>query len=277
MRPLRLLASFAIFAATSTGCAAISGLDKLEKVDCTSDCEAGASDATQDVTVGDAHNDISLIDVAIDSADMDSGVDVGNADTSSDAPSDTPADTATDARDAAADAPPVDCGVPNTINNCAACGNACDTTNSNTPSCNGTTCSYASCKAGHSNCSQTAPDLAGCECATPGCCAGNACQTTHTNGVGNNFYDCLALDTYNQAQALAACVALTGNQAQCTNAGCLAPDGGASGNVVCSSGSATQCVCWQYDAPFAGRYFTEGMPGVAHCFCPGSINAFQWH
>ena len=128
-----------------------------------------------------------------------------------------------------------------------------------------------------SNCSMTAPDLLGCECATPGCCAGNSCQTTHSNGVGQSFYDCLPLDTFNQTQALAACTAFTGNQAQCTGAGCLAPDGGPSGNVVCSSASPTDCVCWQYDAPFAGRYYNSGMPGNANCFCPGSINAFQWH
>jgi hypothetical protein len=46
----------------------------------------------------------------------------------------------------------------------------------------------------------------GCQCSTPSCC-GSACQTTHNDGVGQNFYDCNPLDDYTAAQALEACQA----------------------------------------------------------------------
>lgn len=284
MRAPRSLTIFALLAATAAGCAAISGLDKLEKVECTDDCEAGAGDASHDVTVGDGQPDGPGADVTTDTTgdagDAGDAVtfDGGDAGDSSidarDADADAPADAPNDAPDADASDAPVDtgCGATNTITNCGACGNACNQTNNTNRTCNGTSCGYT-CIAGRSDCNAaTAPDLDGCECATPGCCAGSTCQSTHQNGVGQSFYDCVAVGTYNQPQAMEACVAFTGNAGQCTNAGCLAPDGGPSGNVVCSSGSPTSCVCWQYDALFAGHLFNSGMAGLGNCFCPGGGN-----
>jgi hypothetical protein len=56
------------------------------------------------------------------------------------------------------------CDTSTTTNlNCAGCGNRCDTANSNTPTCDGTRCNYASCKAGQADCSPAAPDTDGCE------------------------------------------------------------------------------------------------------------------
>src|SRR6185295_1610732 len=102
------------------------------------------------------------------------------------------------------------CVSTSTAQNCSACGAACDTqTTSVAPACNGTTCLY-SCKPGRQNCNQAAPDLNGCECAGTGCC-GASCQISHSNGVGQTFYDCSPPGTYNQARATEACTAFTGS------------------------------------------------------------------
>jgi hypothetical protein len=80
-------------------------------------------------------------------------------------------------------------------------------------SCNGTTCSYT-CNAGASDCDKaTAPDTDGCECPTPGCC-GTGCDTTHVNGLGEDYYDCNPLDTYEETTAMEACVAYAASQGQ---------------------------------------------------------------
>jgi hypothetical protein len=78
------------------------------------------------------------------------------------------------------------------------------------PSCDGTTCSYA-CKPGYIDCSNTAPDLDGCECKTPACC-GSSCQTTHSNGVGQSYYDCNPQGTMSVSQAVLACTAYAATQ-----------------------------------------------------------------
>jgi len=44
------------------------------------------------------------------------------------------------------------------------------------------------------------PNTNGCECATPGCCPGALCQNTHANGVGDSFYDCVAVGTHDLAR-----------------------------------------------------------------------------
>ena len=111
-----------------------------------------------------------------------------------------------------------------------------------TPSCVAAKCVYA-CHAGRADC-KTAPDTNGCECATPGCC-GMACQTVHSNGVGQSFYDCVAQGTYSPTQAQAACTAFTGNGGQCaaSTTNCLVVV--ASVLAVCGSASG-KCYCWDY-------------------------------
>jgi hypothetical protein len=94
--------------------------------------------------------------------------------------------------EAGPDAPPpieAGCGPTNTTSNCGACGVACGNERVSTASCTGTACAYV-CQTGYSNCSQTAPNTAGCECATPTCC-NNSCETIHNSGYLNGFYyDC---------------------------------------------------------------------------------------
>ena len=83
----------------------------------------------------------------------------------------------------------------------------------------------------------------GCEnCTTKG-----ATCNAHSNGVGQTFYDCNPLGTYNQTQATKACAALTGNASQCAVMISFRCQLGLFGNLleVCSTGSAG-CYCWQW-------------------------------
>src|ERR1019366_3861542 len=140
-----------------------------------------------------------------------------------------------------------------------------------TASCSGTTCSYA-CDTGasaSSDCnSGTAPDTDGCECATPGCC-GVACETIHSNGVGQNYYDCNNLytpspNTFTPIAATEACTAWAISQGK-TAAAC-------SDGWKCSGGSPT--VCYSTDggntcATYCWGYTSAKDAGwVETCSCP---------
>jgi hypothetical protein len=166
--------------------------------------------------------------------------------------------------------------------NCGMCGRACDST-WGTPSCDGEACSYV-CNVGRANCNTTPPNIDGCECATPGCCDGGVCQTTHSNGVSGgvaqSFYDCIARGTYDQVQAGKACAAFTGTSTQCTVStaslclGGLLGGQGVSASSVCSSGAAT-CYCWQYSGPNQGKVQT--ITGACTATCGGSGSDPQWN
>jgi len=97
-------------------------------------------------------------------------------------------------------------------NNCGLCGRMCSQANVSTPSCSSGTCNPV-CASGHASCSSPTPDD-GCECAGTGCCSGG-CQIAHSNGLGQNFYDCSSLGTYTQASAIEACAAFSGSSASC--------------------------------------------------------------
>jgi len=106
-----------------------------------------------------------------------------------------------------------------TVTNCGVCGLSCNTTNSVDAGCGPTGCTYA-CAPSFANCNTTsAPgNPGGCACATPACCSGSgatpgaggpgyACETAHSDGTGQTYYDCQPAGTYTEPQALAACVA----------------------------------------------------------------------
>lgn len=154
------------------------------------------------------------------------------------------------------------------IANCGACGAACDTT-TGTPTCNGSTCSYA-CEPGHTDCnSSVAPDTDGCECATPTCC-GTGCQTAHSNGTGQTFYDCNALGTINQAQAQAACTAYTGSASACSPfTGVCGAFGQESSSSICGSVGGT-CECWEYAGTEGAR--VTAVSGARYGFCAGATD-----
>ena len=115
------------------------------------------------------------------------------------------------------------CTTLNTTSNCSACGDKCNLTNAQAALCNGATCSYT-CNAGASDCNYTtAPDTDGCECTTPACC-GTSCETRHSDGVGQSYYDCNPLYvtspscTFTENAAIEACKAYAtaqGNPSGC--------------------------------------------------------------
>jgi hypothetical protein len=155
------------------------------------------------------------------------------------------------------------CETPiNTVTNCSGCGITCDSATNSTRTCNGTSCGYT-CNAGRADCNlATAPNVDGCECGTPGCC-GTGCQTTHSNGVGQSFYDCVTVGTYDQTQAQEACVAFTGNAAQCSVFTC----GGNSNTSMCSDTSPTRCDCWGFGGTQKGKVHAGPGAGASNCFC----------
>jgi hypothetical protein len=113
-------------------------------------------------------------------------------------------------------------------------------------------------------------DAGGCgQCATPGCC-GAACQTVHTDGVGQSYFDCNPLATYTEMAAFSACAAYAlsvgSNAANCT--GPLTCRG-SSAPTVCFTTSSGVCAtyCWQYTGVYA-----DGGPGtVWDCACPAHM------
>lgn len=140
---------------------------------------------------------------------------------------------------------------------CGSCGARCDTA-TGTPGCDGTTCAYH-CKAGRADCNgSTAPDTDGCECATPQCCAGK-CEMVHSNGIGENFYDCNSVGTHSAAQAQEACAAAgaTGcvGSSKCCLLSALGACIGTTSYSVCGT-VGKNCYCWQYAGTAPGTVQT---------------------
>jgi hypothetical protein len=119
---------------------------------------------------------------------------------------------------------------------------------------------------------ETADAAAGgdaCACAGPSCCVAS-CQTTHSNGEGQTFRDCVALGTYDQAQATEACTAFTGDSTQCTLSSTFCTT---SSYAVCSV-AASACRCWQYSGPNPGTVQTPILGCSAQC---GSSTDPTWN
>jgi hypothetical protein len=143
------------------------------------------------------------------------------------------------------------CETAASTTNCGACGQQCGTTNGTTFSgdtCVNGSCSY-SCDTGRQDCNVgTAPDLDGCECAGTGCC-GTGCQTQHSNGEGQNYYDCSGLNTHSQAEAQAACQANGGTCTQSqTGCNCILFICGSQATAYCNSS-----YCWAYGSVGSGN------------------------
>jgi hypothetical protein len=259
-----------VLGACGAGCALVTGLSDLQEVESIGD--GGGMDAT----AGDAPGHDAPApprDGSPDSFVADSGVDAPLP-PPVDAGEDAPFDAGVDAPiDAGIDAPPIDCGPVDTIQNCTACGLACDTAVSLDAGCNGATCTYGGCLAGHSDCVTTAPNTNGCECQTPFCCA-NACADVHANGLGGHWFDCTSVGTYTQTQADQACISFTLSDAGCS----LFPCGGSGGQAVCATATKNACYCWAFSGP-GGGHVSPGTPGVdgglATCMCP-SASDVKW-
>jgi hypothetical protein len=75
------------------------------------------------------------------------------------------------------------------------------------------------------------------------------------NGVGQDFYDCVASKTYNVTEAQGACAVFAGASA-CTSIQSMdfCPFGPV--KSVCGA-SGGKCYCWQYSGHFAGTVQAE--------------------
>jgi len=150
------------------------------------------------------------------------------------------------------------------VNSCGACFRVCSYAHAKA-ACPTGTCVLAGCNAGWVNCDGNTAN--GCACAGNGCCAGGTCQTAHTNGVGQTFYDCVAQGTLDATQATEACAAFTGSAGQCGSLTCA-------GTAICSEGSGQACDCWIYSGTAAGHVRTSS-PGA--CNCSSRPNLANWN
>jgi hypothetical protein len=192
------------------------------------------------------------------------------------------------------------CTLLDTTSDCSACGDVCTLTNATSATCNGSTCSYT-CNAGTSDCNTTAPNTGGCECLTPACCPGGTntgapCQTTHSDGLGNSYYDCNNLytvtpNTFTPVTAMEACTGYAVSQGK-TAANCS--DGWSCAGVKADrrwhrrgpghhgllllehDSNSTDCAntctyCWGYSANTDGAISDNGW--VESCTCPEAKSA----
>jgi hypothetical protein len=109
----------------------------------------------------------------------------------------------------------------------------------------------------------------GVQCATPGCC-GSACETGHSDGVGQSYFDCNPPSTYTEMAAFSACTAYAltvGSNAT----SCVGPlyCKGSSAPTICFTNSSGSCAtyCWQYSGVYAGA----GPGTVWDCACPAHM------
>lgn len=156
--------------------------------------------------------------------------------------------------------------------NCGGCGLACNTT-TGSPTCDGAKCAYA-CNAGRADCNaSTAPNLDGCECeadpVAPACC-GSGCQTKHSNGLGQSWFDCVALGTINATQANAARAAWSATVTVTLSGIGTCQNGGDKSDCAYAQ-TANSCAIWCYN-PASPTYGGHARLNTANnsCLCPGS-------
>lgn len=265
------LAAVVLSSAALGACAGLAGIDAFSKGSCNGgDCDGGVDDSSLS---GDGPG----LEGG-NGTDSGSGGADGTADVSSG--EDSGSDAHPPGQDAAHDGSGVaesgsDCGPLDTTANCSACGAACDAKHSTGATCTGTTCQYTGCSSGYADCDKTAPDTNGCECATPGCCS-TQCQTVHSNGVGQSFYDCNPMGTHTLATAIEACVAYAqtvgGNANDCVG-GWDCPQGNPSNVAVCYSAQGGMVVCSNYCWTYIGA--TTG--DVQGCNDPCSQSLGPWN
>jgi hypothetical protein len=92
-----------------------------------------------------------------------------------------------------------------------------------------------------------------------------ACSlVTHSDGIGQTWQDCLPLGTYDEAQALAACIANGGSpcvQSNCTGAG----------SAICDKDPVMPgyCSCWTYAGSSAGHVESHACATISVAACGG--------
>lgn len=79
-------------------------------------------------------------------------------------------------------------------------------------------------------------------------------KVTHSNGIGQTWEDCVALDTFDESQATKACVAHTGDAQHCyVSGGC----GGVTLGIV-RTDSSTDSYFWVYAGTLTGNVSDKG-------------------
>ncbi len=247
-------------------CAGLAGVDAYSKGSCNGgDCDGSADAWTSDDGPGssdgsDAPEVVTEHVVTEDTGASGSDGGGGGEEAGVDAPMGTEAGS--------------DCGPLDTTTNCGACGASCDTMHSTGASCTSAVCQYSGCSSGYSDCNKTAPNTNGCECATPGCCS-TQCQTVHSNGVGQSFYDCNPVGTHTLAAAIEACMAYAmtvgGNSKDCV--GGWDCGGGTSTVAVCYSSAGNMITCTNYCWTYIGT--TTG--DVQACNAPCGQSMASWN
>jgi hypothetical protein len=152
-----------------------------------------------------------------------------------------------------------------TVDDCGACGAPCDRVRSDGAACNAGACSYTGCKAGFADCNGGAPNRDGCECEGSACC-NTSCQTKHSDGLGDSFYDCVALGTYDATQAGKAAAAWDAN-GSIGNAMNYSDNFGVVSYRCNHSTAKSMCACWTWGG--SGNY---AGPGRAIAFGPKSTS-----
>jgi|GEM_PF-6195390 len=88
----------------------------------------------------------------------------------------------------------------------------------------------------------------------------DACvPVTHTNGVGQTWRDCVPVGTYDETQAMKACLARTGDRRRCS----LAPGCGSAAQVVQGTGEGYNLL-WGFDGNTAGFVGIDGACPSGH-------------
>jgi len=159
------------------------------------------------------------------------------------------------------------------------CGVVCDSIHSLGPVCSPGGCTFSGCMSGYVDCDKAAPNGNGCECAGNGCCNG-ACQTKHSDGLGDNFFDCVALGTQDAAQIAKAAAAWDATGVIDAAPRSYSDNKGTTQYICDQSTKRNACACWtmngtgQYGG--AGRALaTNGKP--SQCFIPFGSNFPTWN
>jgi hypothetical protein len=136
--------------------------------------------------------------------------------------------------------------VTSTNDHCGNGGNTCVSCGTGGQTCVSGVCT---CPTGTTTCGTTC-------CATPGCC-GSACQITHSNGLGQNYFDCNPVQTFTANTATEACMAYTavvGGTCQTFTCGAV------TNPVVCAAdASSTPTACWGFTGANAGHVVSGGL------------------
>jgi alpha-tubulin suppressor-like RCC1 family protein len=127
------------------------------------------------------------------------------------------------------------------------------------------------------------PACAACsaQCGTPACC-GSACETTHTTGTGQSFYDCEPAGTADEPEAFEACslALLPSGLTRCADSTPSCGDAGTL-SATCSCSQTfmyptlqSSAQCWVYAGAMAGRTY-ESDTGCTPC--PPASGGQPWN